>query len=250
MDNFEKDLEINIPHMDFEDIETIVNKGVKKKISFINYLKTSFKELGFENIFHDKNELAVIVLAGIALIVFSLYNVSYENMQSLYKFVFIVSPILYFTVVAFSFYNSKEKGAFDLEMTCKYNLFHLTALRMFTFSVANILINSLIIIGLWVFKEQVNVIRMIIISITGVFLFSTVFLYSMIKVRWKIAKYIVMAVWIGANLILSSVESKLYLKFLMKAPIYIHLIISIVCLILYVKNLGRLINYRGKRGEI
>lgn len=250
MDNFEKDMDRNIPYMDFGELESIVNAGVKKRTSFIGYLSSSFKELGIRNIFHDKNELIVIGLIGIAVMIFSLYNIRRESMKSMYTFVFSVSPVLYFSVVAFSFYNSKEKGAFDLEMTCKYNLFQLTALRMFTFSIANIIINSFIVIGFWTFNKQLDVVRLIIISITGIFLFSTVFLYSLLKLRWMAAKYLVMVAWIGINMGLSNIESSLYLKFLMKAPIYIHLFISIICGVLYIRNLIKLISYRRKKGEI
>lgn len=250
MDINKKNINIEIPQMDFGELESIVNTGVKPKISFLSYLKSCFKELGFKNIFHDKNELIVIGVVGFLLLIISMSNLDYGNTEFLYKFIFIVSPILYLSVVVFSFYNSKEKGAFDIEMTCKYNLYQLAALRMFSFSVFSILINTFSIVIIGVLFKQVDAIRMIIISITGLFLFSTVFLYSLVKVKWKSAKYIVIATWVSINIILRSTNYDGYMYFLMKAPLYIHLGISIICGILYVKNLNKLINYRRNKGEI
>lgn len=245
-----KDMNIEIPDMDFRELESIVNMGVKPKIVFISYLKRCFKELGFKNIFHDKNELIVIGVVGIILLLVSMVNLADANLQTLYKFTFIVSPILYLSVVVFSFYNSKEKGAFEIEMTCKYNVYQLAALRMFCFSVVSILINTFSIVIIGVLLKEVDVMRMIIVSITGLFMFSTVFLYSLIKFKWRLAKYLVVAAWLSINLILSRIDYGAYIQFLMKAPLYIHLVISIICGFLYVKNLTELINFRRKKGEI
>ena len=161
-----------------------------------------------------------------------------------------MSPIMYLVAVLFSFYNSKEKGAFDIEMTCKYNLYQLSALRMFIFSLAGILINTLSIIIIWFIGRQIDVIRMIVISITGLFLFSVIFLYSLLKLKLTVSKYFVVSSWIIINLFLSKSNNEAYKEFLIKAPLLIHLIISGICIVLYIKNLNKLINYRYKKGEI
>lgn len=250
MNKNKEDMAIEIPQMDFGEIETIVNTGVRSKVSFLRYLKRCYRELGFKNIFHDKNELIVIGIIGIIMMVISMVNFTHTDIPSLYKLTFIISPILYLCVVLFSFYNSKEKGAFEIEMTCKYNLYQLASLRMFSFSIVSILINTASIVVVEVVFKQVDMIRMIVISITGLFLFSTVFLYSLMKFTGYYSKYFVIGAWFVINLVLSSVDSAVYLQFLMKAPLVIHFLITILCIFLYVHNLKKLINYRRKKGEI
>ena len=168
MDNKEKEIYINIPEINFEEVDFIVNKGVKPKMSFIRYLRECFRDIGFKNIFHDKTELFIIALIYILLSILT-FIINF-NIKDIYKSTFFISPILYLGTVLFSFYNSKERGAFDVEMTCKYNLYQLSALRMFIFSLASIFINSLSIIIILIMGKEVDAIRMIIISITGVFL--------------------------------------------------------------------------------
>lgn len=253
MEFLEADLdlsEIEVPEINLNNLETIVSKGVITKTSFIRYLRMCVKELGLKNIFHDKKELLVIALVGFGLLSISMVNLSSSSLDQLYKFTFIGSPIIYLSAIIFSFYNSKEKGAFDIEMTCKYNLYQLAALRMLTFSVFCILINSCSILIVKSFNHNLDVMRAIIISITGLFLFSTIFLYSLLRLKRGIAKYLVIASWILINIYLSSINTEGYKEFLIKAPLYIHLMISAICMILYIKNLSKIVNYRRKEGEL
>lgn len=241
------DFEIEVPELDLGELDEILKEGVKPKISFFSYLKNAFKELGFRNIFHDKSELGVIFLSGAFISFFSMMNLSNGDIENIYKFIFIVSPILYLSVVLFSFYNSKARGVFQLEMTCKYNLYQISALRMFIFSVGSILLNTVVILFMSMINKEVNASRMIILSITGLFLFSIVFLYSLIKFKSMFSKVFIIFGWILGNLLLSSGNETYYLKFLMEVPMYIHIIISLVCIVLYVKSLKELINYRYKK---
>ncbi|SHK03293.1 hypothetical protein SAMN02745248_01599 [Hathewaya proteolytica DSM 3090] len=242
--------DIEVPKIDFNQIEDIVNNNIRTKNSFIMYLRRSLKELGLKNIFHDKTELIAIGMVVSLILIFYMKKLANIDANELYGFVFVGAPIVYLGAVTFSFYNSKERGTFNIEMTCKYNLYQVIALKMFCFSVITIVINtsSILIIGS-IFKT-VNVIRMIIISISGLFIFSTVFLYSLVGVRIISAKYVVIVAWLSINVILNRLNCRLYTIFIMNTPIYIHLFVSVICGFLYMKNLNRLINYRRKMGEI
>lgn len=241
--------EIKIPNLDFNDMENIINSGVRKKTSFLIYLKDVYKELGFKNIFYDKNELFIII---ITFIIISLTLPSYfeRNIEDSYKFVFLIAPILYLITSIFSFYNSKENGAFEIEMTCKYNLYQLSAIRMFIFSVLTAVLNTIMIFISSLFNKELDVIRLVCISITGLFLFSTIFLYSLITFKSRVIKSSVIAGWIVINLFLSNLNSSIYNAFLMRAPIYMHIIITAICIAVYVRNLNKLINFRREKGEI
>lgn len=241
------DLEIEVPELNLGELDEILNEGVKPKLTFFAYLRNAFKELGFNNIFHDKTELGIILLSGIFVLFFSMTSLNNREVGSLYKFIFISSPILYLSVILFSFYNSKTKGVFQLEMTCKYNLYQLSALRMFIFSLGSILINTIVIVFMSILNKDLNALRLIILSVTGLFLFSTVFIYALMRFKSVFSKAFIIVGWILGNLLLSFGNEKYYLEFLMEVPIYVHIVISIVCIFLYVKNLKELINYRYKK---
>lgn len=250
MNNEKEDIQIEIPQIEYGELETIVDVGVRNKVSFFHYLKQSFKDLGVKNIFHDKYELIVISMIGLFIMVVSMSNLRHAEMAAIYKVTFTIAPILYLCVVLFSLYNSKEHGVFEIEMTCKYNLYQLAALRMFSFSIISMVVNTASIMIVGTLFKGIDIVRMIMISVTGLFLFSMVFLFSLIKFKGKIVRVLVIVAWFAANLILGSVESEVYLKFLWEAPLYIHFMVTILCAILYVHNLNQLIHYRRKKGEI
>ncbi len=242
--------DIKIPDLDFNDMEKILNCGVRRKTSFIKYLRDVYKELGFRNIFHDKNELIFIIIITLAILWLSLVSFIDSNVVESYKLIFITSPILYLVASVFSLYNSKEKGTFEIEMVCKYNLYQLSAIRMFIFSILTAVLNTFMILAGSLVNKDINIIRLICISITGLFIFSTIFLYSLITFKSRVVKTSVIAGWVLVNLFFGSFNSGVYNEFLTKVPIYIHLTITVVCIALYIKNLNKLINFRRKKGEI
>lgn len=249
MENHKKE-KIEIPSIDFSDIQEIVDFGVRPKKSFFSFLIDIYKELGFRNIFHDKNELIFIILIGTSIMGLSLSNIAENNIKEIYKAIFITSPLIYIITSLFSFYNSKEKGAFEIEMTCKYNLYQMTAIRMFIFSILTTIINTFIILFLAFFYKDIGVLRLICISIIGLFLFSAVSIYLLMTFKNRYLKYLAIGGWIILNILFSSKNSSLYNDFLLKAPLYIHFIITAMCAVLYIKNLNKFINFRSEKGEI
>jgi len=209
------------------------------------------KEIGLKNIFHDKYELTFISIVVIASLIYSMVIVKEISIhvEDIYKSIFIVSPILYIIISLFSFFNSKEKGTFELEMTCKYNLYKILVLRMFIFSVVTILVNTIIIIGVFTLKNDIDILRAICISITGLFLFSSSFLCITMKVKKEMSKLLVISLWVIVNIGLYSINKELYNFFLKEAPVYIHLTVTVLCVTYYIKSLKNLINFRCEKGE-
>lgn len=249
MDKY-KDEDIEVPSIDSSDIQEIVDLGVSPKKSFFNFLIDIYKELGFRNIFHDKNELIFIILIGIVIMGLSLSNIAENNIKDIYKATFITSPIIYIFTSVFSFYNSKEKGAFEIEMTCKYNLYQMIAIRMFIFSVLTAVMNTFIILFLAFFYKYIDIFRLICISIIGLFLFSSVSIYLLITFKNRFLKYLSIGGWMILNILFSSKNGSAYNDFLLKAPLYMHFIITTVCGFLYINNLNKFINFRREKGEI
>ncbi|MGL4849992.1 MAG: hypothetical protein ACRC28_13910 [Clostridium sp.] len=247
MDFDKEQFKIDIQNIDKDVLDVIVENGIKKEKSFMGYVIEAFKELGFKNIFHDKNELIMLMFSAIIILIFSVDTISIANEMEMYKFTFIISPLFFLVMGVFSIYNAKEKNAFHIEMACKYNIYALIAIRMFFFSIMCSLINTLGILIAGMYGE-INVFRGILLSITSLFIFSTICIYGLIHFKVKILKYLFIGTWIGINMIFNNVNNGVYEEFMIKGPIYIHIIISIVCVGLYIKSLSKLINGR-KRGE-
>lgn len=233
------------------DIDGIIESGVKTKKSFLTYLKDMIVEIGLKNIFHDRNEVVFISLLVIATIMFSMFAIASNSsdIATIYRFIFIVSPILYIVILLFSFFNTKQKGTFELEMICKYNLYQMLALRMFIFSIISTIMNTVIILLVFMWKQEIDVLRAICISITGLFLFSSVFIYIAVATKKSISKFLLVGGWVVINIGFYFISNSIYDAFLMELPVYIHLIVTLICVIFYIKNLNIFINFRSERGS-
>ncbi|MBW6410790.1 hypothetical protein [Clostridium weizhouense] len=250
--------EIDFPSLEEVNVEInkILDKGFKKKKGFFQYIISTIKELGFKNIFHDKSELIFISIVSLIFFGFIgnqvVLDISRKDIYiyKLYEYIFIVSPIIYVIISLFSFINTRLKGTYEIEAVCKYNMYNLAAIRMFIFSIASMFLNSFLIVVIYFMSNIFNIIRAYVVSITSLFLFSTIFILTIIYLKRTIYKYLAISAWILVNLILMINENLLYINLITQAPLYIHLIVTIICIIIYIKALKRLIYVRKETGEV
>ncbi|MGL5067912.1 MAG: hypothetical protein ACRC6T_08900 [Sarcina sp.] len=241
------DDDFEVLDIDFSEIEKITEVSVKKRLSFAQSTRAIFKELRMKNVFHDKVELFFMGLVGTFSIMFSLILIfNNANLEYVYSPIFLISPIFYIVLSLFSFFNAREKGAIDIELTCKYNIHSLTAIRMFIFSIVAVLINTLLIFVMYLCNKDILVVRAVATSITALFLFSAILLFVIARIKKRYAKTGVIVFWIGANIILNMFMFKTYNEFLFKMPIYLHVIITVISIVVYVKSLKKYMGLRGR----
>lgn len=244
------DLDIDIPDINLDEIETIVDSGTRKKESFISFLKNSVRNIGIDNIFHDRKEL--LIIGSICFIVMNIIMGQFLNQKvgyGVYIFLFVGAPLIYLSLNAFSFYSSIEEGVYEIEMTCKHDLYQLTVFRMFFFSAINIILNTVMISGFGLFNKGISVLRLTLISTMGVLIFSILFLYSLRTFKRKYAKYIILGLWFLVNIFLGNMENEIYRNILIDGSIMIHIIVCVICLFIYVKSLQSLLVSRKKERE-
>lgn len=250
-ENFKID-SIKLDFMD-DEIDKIINKGVREKLSFFKYIKGMYKELGFKVVFHDISEL-LIVTALIASIIFIMTMGVVANpkvkMEEVYGVMFCTAPLIYLATSLYSFFSSKQRGTFEVEVTCKFSIYQIAALRMFIFSIVTILIDTLIIGALFLLKDDFSFIRAWIISISAVFTFSYILLFSITKIKSRYVKYVIFFGWVIGNLSLNFYLKGLARFIFLKLPFLVHLGITVIFLFFYIRNLKKLIKFRSNRGEI
>lgn len=232
-------------------IKTIINKGIKPKESFYSHIKNMYRQIGFKHLFHDIGEISFLIILILPILISLTVDISKNpNMEYevIYSLIFMISPILYLIMSLFSFVSTKQKGTYEIEMVCKYNIYQLAALRMLIFSIICIIANGIYIYGIFLGYGQINFLKGFMISVTALFLFSTVFLYLITKIGSGFTKYFVIGGWIFINLALSIFNINFYNKLLMNIPTYVYLIVIIACGCSYIKSLKKLITFRTVKG--
>lgn len=234
------------------EIKEIVAKGIFVPESFLKLLNNMYKQIGIRFIMRDSKEM-VIVIAMMALLMLAIVlngQERYESRSSFYGIIMLVSPILYCLLSLLPVLKSKFNGMFEVEMTCKYNLYQLAAFRMLVFSVFCFLLNTVWVLSMAVKFSSVQFVQAFMISTTSLLLFSLLFLYVFTFFKTMFAKSIVMIGWMGMNALLVIIDSTVYHQLLISVPWYLYSIVICLSAYLYVKKLKAFFIQNKRRGVI
>jgi hypothetical protein len=235
-----------------KEIKTIVAKGVIVPQPFYKLLHNMYKQIGIRFLLRDTKEMAVaITMMGILMVAIVVTGQERPNSTlSLYSIIMLISPILYGLLSLIPFLNSKLNSTFELEMTCKYNLYQLAAFRMIVFSVFCFLLNTVWVLSMAVKLSSIQFVHAFMISTTSLLLFSLLFLYVLTVLKTMFTKMAVIMGWLVINVLLLIIDSAFYHQLLVAVPWYLYGIIICLTAYLYVKRLKELMLQYKRRGVI
>lgn len=236
-----------------KEIDIIISKGLEPKVSFYSYLKNMYKQIGIRYLFRDGLEIIFAILLVFSIFSFvitegKIYDV--QNVEGIYAYLFIVSPILYLIMSVLHFIDVKQNKTYEIEMTCKYNIYQISAFRMLSFSIICILFNFIFVYMIAYKYTGINLLKAFIISIASLFIFSVIFLFAMMKLKSKFTKYFMVMGWIVVNLALCIFSVNFYTKLLNNISIYTWCAVTIVSIFIYILNLKKLISFRNSEEVI
>ncbi|MCM3743227.1 hypothetical protein M3193_03650 [Sporosarcina luteola] len=226
----------------------IVSQGLVKRESLSSYLRLMVQQVGWRHLFSDRMELSFILTIAIGLYSLFLIMPIHGDVQNLYAYIFLLSPILF---LAFSFYtymNKTQNSTYDVEMTCKYNFYQVIAFRMLMFSVSTMILNTITIVFIAMKYEEIEFIRAFIISGTSLFLFSIILSIALMNRRTKGIVIVTITVWLMGNTIVRSVNNEFYNGMLLHMPVFIYAIVLLGCLVIYMNYLKKLIIFKQTEG--
>ncbi|MEF9992475.1 MAG: hypothetical protein RR835_08635 [Peptostreptococcaceae bacterium] len=243
MDRFEVDMPDDVEIKN--QINSIIDIGLKPKVKLIKYIENMLKEVGINNILFNSIEVGtslVISVICIILIGISIGNQSLNNKDILYTIIFTFSPLFYILLNLLSFVKIKENNMYEIEMVCKYDIYQLISIKMLMFSFIGILFNSIVILSLY---NYISLIKGVMISLTSLLLFSLISLYLYLNVKSIILRYLSGISWIVLNLLLFRLSQIKYLHILDIIPNIAYILVIIVAGYMYIQNIKRLIQYRN-----
>ncbi|EKN70421.1 membrane protein [Neobacillus bataviensis LMG 21833] len=244
-------------HIPFPDERTIQNQikqivasGVKHNDSFLSYLKSMYRQIGIRQLISERSELVFILFIAVNLLSVLLIKSGtlLGEVENLYAFIFLISPVLFIALSVYTYSNKIMNATYEVEMTCKYNVYQVIAFRMLAFSIIAILVNSLTISIMVMAYNNVQFIRAFMISTTGLFIFSIVFLYTLMKRRTTIVVAMTIFGWVMGNLLLIFKFNKLYSDILVNMPLFVYAIVLFGCICIYFNFLSKLIHFKHTEG--
>lgn len=234
-----------------DEINSVMSKGLVEGKSFCSYLKIMYRQIGIRYLFHDGLELifAIFLVSAILFSEIIIRNQNYMgDMTDVYAYLFTVSPILYLLMSISNFVKAKSNKTYEVEMTCKYDIYQISAFRMLVFSVISIVFNILFVSVISNIYEKIDFLKAFIVSIASLFIFSVIFLFAINRIKNRLIKYVIILSWIVFNLSLYISKVDLYIQLLSSISIYTWLIVTVVSIYLYMKNLKTLVIFSRKEG--
>ncbi|MFO7264153.1 MAG: hypothetical protein C0P68_008485 [Bacillota bacterium] len=231
------------------EIETIVARGILPKETFAGYLKKMVLQVGFKYLFRDMTEILFVIVLLLSVYLYisiqALTGTPVKQSQ-IYSYIFIFSPLFYFIIALLFFVFKERQSTYEVEMTCKYNIYQLAAFRMLLFSLLSIAADTLWIGCMAIVDKQIHFPTAWMISVTSLFLFSASFMYAFVRLRthW----YKLVSGWLVINLMLAGFHGDFYHMLLKKVPIYVYVALTLICLWWYLQNIKKLIRLKNNEG--
>lgn len=245
-------LHIPMPDEQFikQQVQKIVSEGVNQKESFFSFLKSMYKQVGLRHLFSNQVELVFTIITAITFLSFYLLNSSNNELKTedLYANIFLFSPLAFLAYSLFTYTSKVMNTTFEVEMTCKYNVYQIIAFRMLTFSVVSILINTISIVFMALSYENLDFLRAFMISTSGLFMFSLLFLFVLMRKHSLYSMLTLAAAWLIGNVMLNTTNNELYTEALMQLPLFVYGIVFVCAAFFNLRFLNKLIYFKQKEG--
>lgn len=231
-------------------IEQIVGTVSEKKVSFSSHLKLMYRQIGLRYLFSDRSEFVFALITVITFLGIFLFKprAVESNWHDLYGYIFLISPLLFTALSVYTFLNKMMSGTLEVEMTCKFHVFQIVAFRMLLFSVIAIFFNTMTILYMFLIYENFDFLRAFMISNTGLFTFSVLFIFSMVKWRSTVGVATTIIGWTIGNLLFLSLANQLYHDILFHLPLFVYMLVIMGTSYFYLKMLKHFIDYQPAEG--
>lgn len=219
-----------------QQVASIVKQALSIRQGFIRSLLDMKRQIGWQYLLLSFGEalfsgLVVLILFGYVWLTTNETTVHYPTF---YGLLFMLSPLAFLSLTAYAYCQKQTNHTFELEMTMKYTVFQLLVCRMLLFSGLAIFVNMSLVLLLSL-KVEFDVLRVLLLSLTGLFTFSAGLLFALNNGHVLKRSALFIAGWITLNMFLLVFVDKPYARILESLPItvYVGLLISVLGLYLY-----------------
>lgn len=217
-----------------QQIAQIIAKGLPQQKSFFSEIQGLYKQMGWRYMLPNQHEWIFTVIALLALVLFVGVTFGGDRVLTATEMAlfFMISPFLFMSLSLFSFFDKRETHTFELEMTTKFTVFQIVAVRMLTFSSLAIVCNTSL--ALWLAStHELSFMRLWLLSLAGLFLFATGLLVLLRKgqVVPKVLGYV--SGWLIVNSALVWLADEAYMQVLQTLPSILYGGLVAMLIILY-----------------
>lgn len=232
---------------DFEieqSIDYICEKGKIKKDGFFVFLRDMTEGLGVANVFYGIRDAMLLAVSVFVLMCMGvMYFCDGENAHKAVIGTFVLAPAVFTVMFLLSYIKEKTSETYQVKMTCKYTVNHLLAYRMFVFSLAGAAADTVYAV-LVCAKTQLSFVMLLCVSLSSLFLFSLVLIFTVLRFNSVFAPVTVLAGWVILNSVLWLIFGDGYGVILQQIPLWIYILSASAGAAVYINRLAVLSDKR------
>lgn len=222
-----------------QSISYIIEKAYHQKENVFSYLYHLYCRVGMKFLLGEMRKLYVVVLILYGGLI--LAGQSLEDALELHSYVGIVAlaPIAFQMVLGLSLLNEQEQNTYELQMTCKYTLYHVLALRMIVAGVFAVMMNAAFCLFVYGNRETAFFLRVLFLSVTALLGYSLIYLTQIMKnsrIKYQVGLY---GMWIAGNMVLAACFPKGYLFLAARIPLLLHVILWVALIGLWGRKMSQ-----------
>lgn len=232
----------NIPFTQDEkenSIAFILNEVNLRPVTFREFLRSYFQEVGFRYLFWGMGDILFIVgllLIGVGILYFPDLHHLLENdhRDEIYFTVFMASPLCYALLYFLGIWKERLLGTFELKMTLSVSLKELLILRMLAFSGISLIVSVGSNLLIWqLLGQELSLMRLFSLSFSSLFLFANIQLLLEYKIPMRCGHWMTPIIWGAVGVLLVWKQDRIA-QFLLYVPVSIVIVIVFGLLLLFI----------------
>ena len=217
-------------------IAIIVGKGLPRRPSMWEVLAEIWREFPKRQLLFEKGELLFTGLMLVVIVGQLWYTIEApRNLTDGWTaMLFLISPFMFLSLTGFSMIRKHLEGTLELEMTVKYTVYQILAIRMLFYSVVSSVVH-MCCIAIAAQFIQMDVLKVVSVALTGLFIFAAGLLFILRGKRPHMNVPIYCIVWFTGNFVLFGEAKAVYMQVILQLPnaLYIGIVFGAISFFLF-----------------
>lgn len=209
-------------------IESILDRAYPKEEKLTEYFQVLFRRIGFDFLMNGMGRMMFFILLLYFVCIFCSKLSTEPVTVEIWSYVVILSPVAFLLPMFLGLIGEKEQGMMELQMTCRYTVYHVLTLRMMIATIFAMTVNSIALMIVLYDEGFRDVLHIVFISITSVLIYTVLFLALLWKRNPLIAQAGLFIGWIVGNFGMSLLMPQIYGFLVMHVPLLCHVMIWIL----------------------
>lgn len=206
-------------------IAVSIEKAYPNREGLLIYLGRLYRQIGMAFLLHGMWELFLLVIAAYGFGICCYDKLSQTLTGNSHLLIILVSPLVFQSILLLSVLREQEQYTYEVEMTCKYTVYHVLALRMLIVSGFSILLNAIFCTILFWENGMAVLVRMVFLSATAVFAYSLFYVSLLTKSIRLIYQVLLYGAWLLGNVLFRLLLPMVHEYMVWRLPVVLHVFV-------------------------